>query len=149
MQFILSASEIPEFFAACAKISATSAQSPQLDRIEAGLQILLKNQGTTMATLADIQAKVAAETTVEGSVLALLSSVSADLKTALASNDPVALQAVADQLDKNTAALSAAVLANTPAAPAPVPAPVSPTPVPASAPVATDPLTGQPATPTA
>lgn len=72
-----------------------------------------------MATLADIQAKVAAETVVEQSVITLLQSLSADLKAALAANDPVALQAIADGLDANTASLAAAVTANTPAAPTP------------------------------
>lgn len=69
-----------------------------------------------MATLADIQAAVTAEQTVEAGVVTLLQTLSADLKAAMASNDPVALQAVVTQIDANTAALSAAVAANTPAA---------------------------------
>lgn len=87
---------------------------------------ILNNQERIMATLADIQAKLAAETTVEASVIALLQTLSADLKAAIAGNDPVALQAVADQIDQNSAALAAAVTANTPAAPAPAPAPAAP-----------------------
>ena len=70
-----------------------------------------------MATLADITAAVAAEKTVEDSVVALLQTLSADLKAALASNDPAAMQAVVDQIDANAKALADAVSANTPAAP--------------------------------
>lgn len=86
---------------------------------------ILNNQERIMATLADIQAKLAAETTAEAKVIALLQTLSDDLKVAIANNDPVALQAVADQLDQNTAALAAAVAADTPA-PAPAPAPAAP-----------------------
>lgn len=88
-------------------------------------------------TLAEIQTKLAAlktsvdaEGTVEASILTLLTGLTstvADLKTqlaaAIASNDPVALQAVADgldalqsEVDSNAASLSAAVTANTPSA---------------------------------
>lgn len=69
-----------------------------------------------MATLADIQAAVAAETTVEQSVITLLNTLSADLKAAIASNDPAAMQAVVDQLNTNAQTLAAAVTANTPVA---------------------------------
>ena len=81
-----------------------------------------------MATLADIQAAVAAETTVENSVVALLQTLSADLQAAIAANDPAAMQTVVDTINANAATLAAAVTANTPAAPAPVPAPPAPTP---------------------
>jgi hypothetical protein len=76
-----------------------------------------------MASLADIQAAVAAETTVENSVVALLQTLSADLQAAIASNDPAAMQAVVDTINTNTAALAAAVTANTPAAASPPPPP--------------------------
>jgi len=72
-----------------------------------------------MATLADIQAAVAAEKTVEDSVLALLSGLAQQLKDAIASNDHVAMQAVVDSLNTNAAAMAAAVTANTPTPPTP------------------------------
>jgi len=81
------------------------------------LKTILEKEKATMATLADIKAKVDAEKTVEDSIVTLLTSVSQQLKDAIASNDPAAMQAIADELDANTAALSAAVTANTPAAP--------------------------------
>jgi hypothetical protein len=74
-----------------------------------------------MATLADIQAAVAAEKTVEDSVLALLSGLAQQLKDAIANNDPAAMQAVVDSLNSNASAMAAAVTANTPAPPAPPP----------------------------
>ena len=79
-----------------------------------------------MATLADIQAAVARETSVETSVVTLLQNISSQLQAALASNDPVAMQAVVDQLNTNAQTLADAVTANTPP-PAPEPAP-EPTP---------------------
>jgi hypothetical protein len=89
---------------------------PVLDRLE-----------HIMATLADIGAAVAAEQTVEQGVIVLLQNLSADLKAAIASNDPVAMQAIVTTIDANSAALAAAVTANTPAAPTPpAPAPTPP-----------------------
>jgi len=85
-------------------------------RIEAKLDLILSNQGRIMATLADLQAAVAAEKTVEDSVVKLLETLSADLKAAIAANDPAALQAVVDQINSNAASLADAVTANTPAA---------------------------------
>lgn len=70
-----------------------------------------------MATLADIKAKVEAEKTVEESAVALMVSISQQLKDALVNNDPAAVQEIADMLDANTRMLSDAVTANTSAAP--------------------------------
>ena len=84
----------------------------RFDRIEA------KGE-TIMLTLADIQAAVAAEQTVEASVITLLQTLAADLKTALANSDTAAMQAIVSQIETNTQALSAAVTANTPATTAP------------------------------
>ena len=91
----------------------------RLDAIELTLAELKTQGGRIMATLADIQAAVAAEKTVEDSVIALLGQISQQLKDALANNDPAAMQAVVDQIDANAKALSDAVTANTPAAPTP------------------------------
>ena len=70
-----------------------------------------------MATIADIQASVAAEKAVEDSVVTLLNGISQQLKDAIAANDPAAMQAVVDQIDANRQAMADAVVANTPAAP--------------------------------
>ena len=73
----------------------------------------------------DILAKVEAQTTVIGSVETTLTELSARLKEAITENDPMKLQAIADELDANTTRLSAAVVANTPAAPPPADPPTS------------------------
>lgn len=65
-------------------------------------------------TLDDLKTKVDNEATVEQSAITLLQGISAQL--AAAKNDPVKIQAIADELDSNTATLSAAITANTPAA---------------------------------
>jgi len=70
-----------------------------------------------MATLADVEAAVSAETTVTQSVVTLLGSLSQQLQDAVASNDPAQIQAVIDHINANAVALSDAVAANTPAAP--------------------------------
>jgi hypothetical protein len=101
-------------------------------KVDASIELLnriLNKEIVIMATLVDIQNAVAAETTVEQSVITLLGTISADLQAAIAANDPVAMQAVVDSLNTNAANLAAAVVANTPA-PAPAPAP-APTPTPA------------------
>lgn len=67
-----------------------------------------------MATLADIQAAVAAEQTVDASVITLLGQLHDQLQAALASNDPAAMQAIVDSLKTEQANLTAAVTANTP-----------------------------------
>lgn len=69
-----------------------------------------------MATLADIQNAVTAEKTVEDSVITLLQSIAAQLKTALAANDPAALQTIVDSINANASTMANAVTANTPAA---------------------------------
>jgi hypothetical protein len=81
----------------------------------------------------NIEAKVAAETTVVGGVQTLLTSLKTSLDSALAAlaaggvsaADLARLQAISDKLGTNTDALSAAVVANTPAAPA-APPPAAP-----------------------
>jgi hypothetical protein len=70
-----------------------------------------------MATLQDIANAVAAETTIDNSIVTLLNSIVAQLKAAQASNDPAAMDAVVSSIQSNTAILQAAITANTPAAP--------------------------------
>lgn len=67
-----------------------------------------------MASLDAIINAVAAERTVEDSVVALLSQLSSDLQNAINANDPVQIQAIADNITANTDRLSQAVAANTP-----------------------------------
>lgn len=87
----------------------------QLDRIEAGISTLI-NQGATMSAELDaLQAEVERNTTVDGSVQTLLTGLSAQI--AALKNDPVKLQALADQLKASNDATAAAVVANTPVAP--------------------------------
>lgn len=93
-------------------------------RIAAATNVNTTQGVRIMATMADIEAAVAAETAVEQSVITLLGQLSAELTAALAANDPAAMQHVVDELNANSAALSAAVAANPPAAPpAPEPPP--------------------------
>jgi len=101
------------------------------------LNQLVKGSVTTMATIKDIQANIAglqadvtAEKNAEDAIVLLLNKLNANdaalqaqLAAAIAASDPVAIQAAMDALtanraavQANTAALAAAVLANTPAA---------------------------------
>ena len=90
------------------------------------LALIQRNQEKLMATLADIQADVLSEGAVIASATALLDGLSQQLKDAVASNDPAAVQAIITGIDANKAALAASVAANTPAAPAgnPTPPPI-------------------------
>ena len=70
-----------------------------------------------MAQLDDVIAKVAALGTVEDSVITLLTDIKAKLDAAIAGgSNPAQLQALSDAIDAQSAKLSAAVTANTPAA---------------------------------
>src|SRR5690348_13468413 len=96
-----------------ARLSAIEAK---LDRVLALLGETSKQRGDIMTTLADIKAKVEAETTVEQSAITLMGGLSQQLKDAIANGaDPAVLQSIADELDANNASLAAAVSANTPA----------------------------------
>lgn len=81
----------------------------------------------------DLAAKVAAYTTIETSVVALLTDLSTRLKSAVASGDPTQITSLIAQIDANNAALAAAVTANTVPQPQPAPAPAQ-TPEPSAAP---------------
>ena len=94
------------------------AAQPQLDRIEAKLTAIATQQQELNMTFLELKAKVTEAVTVENSAVALITGIATQLKEAIAAGtDPAEIQAVADQLDAGTAALTAAVLANTPAAP--------------------------------
>lgn len=70
-----------------------------------------------MAAIDNLKTALAKETTVEQSVVLLLQTLSADLKAALAGGNDADVQAVADAMSANADSLSAAIVANTPAAP--------------------------------
>lgn len=88
----------------------------KLDRI---LQLLTFKLEKIMATLDQLTADVAADTSAVNSAVTLINGLAQQIKDA--GTDPVALKALTDQLEANTASLSAAVVANTPAVP-PAPA---------------------------
>ena len=87
---------------------------PKLDKLLNDHKLILANQEKIMSVLSDLQAAVAAEDTEIDSVLVLLKG----LKDALdaAGTDPVALAALSADIQAKTAAMAAAVVANTPAA---------------------------------
>ena len=102
-----------------------------LKDIQAKLSTLIAQENSQMIDTSKLVAEVANETTVEQSVLTLVSNMAANeaalsqqLASAIAANDPVALAAVQTAIDSsvatlqaNDSALAAAVTANTPAAP--------------------------------
>jgi hypothetical protein len=67
-----------------------------------------------MADLAALTTQVTANTDAEASAIQLITNIAAALKAA--GTDPVAIAALATQLETSRAALAAAVVANTPAA---------------------------------
>jgi uncharacterized coiled-coil protein SlyX len=66
-----------------------------------------------MATIQDINAAVAAQSTVEDSIIVLLNGIVQQLKDAQAANDPAALDKVIADITANTQKLQDAVTANT------------------------------------
>ena len=73
-------------------------------------------ESNIMTVMDDLNASVQRNTDAEAAVVTLLQGISQQLKDALAAGDPAAIQAVITQIDANTAAAAAAVVANTPAA---------------------------------
>ena len=84
-------------------------------RIESDSAALFAKVETIMATLADLQAAVAAEDTVIDSAIALLNGLAAQI--AALKPDQAAIDALAADVGAKAQALSDAVVANTPAAP--------------------------------
>lgn len=80
-----------------------------LTRVDANITRLLAMEKKAMAGLADIKAAVDAEKTVEDKAVALIQTLSDQLKAALANNDPVAAQAIVDQINAQAAVLAASV----------------------------------------
>lgn len=87
-------------------------------RIERKLNLVLERLEHMSKQLDDLTAAVAAEKSVVGSAVTLLTDLKAKLDAALASlpqDDGAALQALSSDLGEQTSALAAAVAANTPA----------------------------------
>lgn len=93
----------------------------KLDKLLTGQAVSLAKGRLIMATLADLATAVAAEKTVVDSAVTLLGGLSQQLKDALASGDPNAIQAIIDSVDAQKQELADAVTANTPAAAPPTP----------------------------
>src|SRR5882762_9309489 len=83
------------------------------------LKEILHKENLIMATIQDVQAAVAAESTVDDSIITLLNGIVQQLKDAQASGNPAALDAVVQSIQANTTKLQAAVTANTPVTPTP------------------------------
>lgn len=88
-----------------------------LIRIEAKLDLILEKETKIMSAIDDIQADVTKEDTVIDSVMVLLTQLATEI--ANAGVDPAKLAALRADIQNKTAALAAAVAANTPTAPAP------------------------------
>lgn len=86
-----------------------------LKRILQILQQIQQKEITMAATLDDLINDVTANKQVTDSVVTLLNGIAAQLAAAIASGDPVKIQAVHDGLVANSTALANAVAANTPA----------------------------------
>ena len=87
-----------------------------LARLDAIFDRLDLMESNIMTVMDDLKASVQRNTDAEAAVVTLLQGISQQLKDALAAGDPAAIQAVITQIDANTAAAAAAVVANTPAA---------------------------------
>lgn len=85
-----------------------------LTRIEAKLDQLIAEGVTMAADLTALTAEVTRNTDVDQSAIALLQGLAAQIESLKA--DPVALQALADQLKGSSDKLAEAITANTPAA---------------------------------
>ena len=84
------------------------------------LSLLISKGDRLMALIDDLRAEVERNTTVDQSVIALVTALAAKIQALIdAGSDPAALQAFVDQLKASNDAVAAAVTANTPAAPNP------------------------------
>lgn len=92
-------------------------------RIEAALATILVTlkefQMSATNSLANLTAAVANETTVDQSVMALITTLLGEIQSASPTGDNPAIDALVTQMQTNATALAAAVTANTPPPPAP------------------------------
>lgn len=87
-----------------------------IDRLDIIIELLNKEY-QYMATIQNVTDAIAAESTVDDSIVTLLNGIVQQLKDAQAAGTPAALDAVVAGIQANQAKISAAVVANTPAAP--------------------------------
>jgi len=119
----LSQSQTREILSAIAALNGRLLQqSLTLASIQSKLDTLISGASKMALDITALQTAVANETTVDNSVLTLISGLAAQITDLIAASgntvDPVALQAIVTQMTTNAAGLQAAVSANTPAAPA-------------------------------
>lgn len=84
-----------------------------LNKIQAIQEALLKGQTNMSKELDDLTTAVTKQTSVVGSAVTLIQSLAQQIIEA--KNDPVAIEALAEQFNSSADALAAAVAANTPA----------------------------------
>lgn len=89
----------------------------RLDLITRLLIHVINKENYIMATIQDVSAAVAAESSVDDSIITLLNGIVQQLKDAQASNDPAALDIVVADIQANTKKLQDAITANTPITP--------------------------------
>lgn len=89
----------------------------RLDLITRLLINVIHKENYIMATIQDVSAAVAAESSVDDSIITLLNGIVQQLKDAQASNDPAALDIVVAGIQANTKKIQDAVTANTPITP--------------------------------
>ena len=89
-------------------------EQQKLDLILDAVNNLVQEEKEIMADLTTLTTQVQQNTDVEASAITLLNGLSAQI--AQIKNDPVALQALADQLKTSSDSLASAITANTPAA---------------------------------
>jgi hypothetical protein len=89
----------------------------KLDAILNRLASIQKKEERIMASLLDLEAAVTENTTLDGSIIELVNGLAVQIDAL--KTDPVKLAALATSLRASSAAISAAILANTPAEPPP------------------------------
>jgi uncharacterized membrane protein affecting hemolysin expression len=88
--------------------------SKRLERIERKLDRILLTEAEIMATMAELEIQVKANTDAEDSAVLLINGIAKQLSDLIAAGaDPAKLQALVDQLKSHSDALAAAVVANT------------------------------------
>jgi chromosome segregation ATPase len=85
----------------------------QLNTIQAHIQLLQRGETTMAADLSTLQNQVTKNTSVIDGAVQLINGLAAQI--AAAKNDPVAIQAIVDQMNAKDDELAQAVTANTPA----------------------------------
>ena len=89
----------------------------KLDRLLRVSGAIIQGEEIIMAELDDLTAQVTKNTDLEESAAVLINGIAAKLAAAIAAGNPAALTALQASLVKSADDLSAAVVANTPAAP--------------------------------